>query len=479
MLQRTCPALLITAPASHQGKTLITAGLAAYYRKLGKNVRVFKVGPDFLDPMILERASGNPVYQLDLWMMGEQHCRQLLYEAAENADVILVEGVMGLYDGQPSTADLAVLFDLPVLFIIDASGTAETFHAVVQGLATFNSKLRTYGAVANHVASQRHAQLLCNSAELGTTVRYLGAVFKSNDVSVPSRYLGLVQAGEIDDLDRMIEASARSIEALNLNGLPPPVHFSILQDFENIPLLLTGRRIAVARDAAFSFLYRRNLDLLEKMGAGLLFFSPLKDSALPVCDCVYLPGGYPELHLDRLENNVQMKEALRLHLACGKNIYAECGGMLYLLQRLIDQNGRRANMSGLIPGSASVSKSLQSLGYHTIETSGGAIRGHTFHYSNLQLDCVVEQNVGLRSLSVPRHHEQLAEVLHQTGGLFASYVHLYFPSNPIAAAQFLGVNVDKRNLRGSIKFSDADLQQVSKDIASDYDRSLKQTARTP
>jgi cobyrinic acid a,c-diamide synthase len=207
--RRACPALLLAAPASGQGKTTVTAALARHHRDLGRRVRVFKTGPDFLDPMILERAAGAPVYQLDLWMGGEAHCRQLLYQAAGEADLILIEGVMGLFDGEPSSADLATLLGIPVLAIIDASHMAQTFGALAHGLASYRPGLPFAGVFANRVAGERHYQLLAESLPPGLTVQ--GWLPRDADIALPSRHLGLVQAGQIADLEARLDQAAAAL----------------------------------------------------------------------------------------------------------------------------------------------------------------------------------------------------------------------------------------------------------------------------
>jgi cobyrinic acid a,c-diamide synthase len=198
MSVRTSKALLVSAAASNQGKTTITAALAYHHRQQGKKVRVFKSGPDFLDPMILEFASGNPVFNLDLWMVGERECRQLLYQAAAEADLIIVEGVMGLFDGTPSSADIAELFGIPILAIIDASRMAQTFHALAHGLTSYRPSLNFAGVIANNLASERHAAMISE----GASDLYIGGLFRNTAVSLPHRHLGLFQAAEISDLEQ-------------------------------------------------------------------------------------------------------------------------------------------------------------------------------------------------------------------------------------------------------------------------------------
>jgi cobyrinic acid a,c-diamide synthase len=423
---RLCPALFISAPASGQGKTTVTAALAFRQRQLGQRVRVFKTGPDFLDPMILERASGNPVYQLDLWMGGEDHCRHLLYEAAGEADLILIEGVMGLFDGQPSSADLAALFGIPVLAVIDASAMAQTFGAVAFGLARFRDDVPVAGVFANRVGSERHAAMLAPSLPHG--LRVMGWLARDADIALPDRHLGLVQANEVADLDARLERAAASLQWTG-DALPASVVFAPPNAQTAPPRLLEGVRLAVAQDAAFSFLYRANLDTLRALGAELILFSPLADAALPQADSLYFPGGYPELHLSALESNRALHGAIHTHHARGKSIVAECGGMLYLLESLTDAIGQRAEMLGLLPGHAVMQKHLTALALQRVNLPEGELRGHTFHHSRL------ETTLSPIARGICPNGGKTAEAVFRTGRLTASYVHSYFPSNPEAVAR--------------------------------------------
>lgn len=428
MNERRCPALLIAAPASGQGKTTVTAALARHHLNRGRRVRVFKCGPDFLDPMILARACGAPVYQLDLWMVGEAESRRLLWEAAGEADLILIEGVMGLFDGAPSAADLARRFGVPVLAVIDAAAMAQTFAAVAHGLATFQPDLPFAGVLANRVGSARHGEILRDS--LPAHLPWYGALPRSADIELPSRHLGLVQAGELADLDARLDTAAEALAASAGTDLPPPVAFAVPAPAAPEPLL-AGVRIGVARDAAFAFLYEANLELLERLGAELAFFSPLDDPALPAVDSLYLPGGYPELHLDRLAGNAPLRAAIRAHHEAGKPILAECGGMLYLLDALTDLDGRRAAMLGLLPGEAWMQPKLAALALQEVELDGARLRGHSYHHSTLAC-----------ALTPVAHGEcpnyrRTAEAVYRRGRLTASYIHFYLPSAPRAAAALL------------------------------------------
>lgn len=425
---RHCPAVLIAAPASGQGKTTVTAALARLHRNEGRKVRVFKCGPDFLDPMILERASGAPVYQLDLWMVGEQESRRLLWEAAAEADLILIEGVMGLFDGTPSSADLARHFGVPVLAVIDGTAMAQTFGALALGLARYQPDLPFAGVLANRVGTLRHAQLLEGSLTEG--LRWYGGLSRETGIELPSRHLGLVQASELNDLDARLDAAATALGASCDAALPPAVRFAAPTELAIEPLL-QGVRIAVARDEAFAFTYGANLDLLRAMGAQLAFFSPLHDASLPPADSLYLPGGYPELHHQALAANTPMLKAIRAHHHAGKPLLAECGGMLYLLDALTDVAGERAELLGLLTGEAVMQKRLAALALQAVELPEGTLRGHTYHHSLTSTE--LEPVARGQSPNGGRG----AEAVYRQGRLIASYVHFYFASNPQASAALL------------------------------------------
>lgn len=420
-------ALMVSAPASGQGKTTVTAALARRFRRQGLRVRVFKTGPDYLDPLILEQASGAPVYQLDMWMGGEDHCRALLLEAAAEADLILVEGVMGLFDGECSSADLAQRFGIPVLAVIDGSAMAQTFGALAAGLASYRPGLPFAGVLANRVAGAGHAAMLAESLPPG--LRFLGWLGRDRDITLPERHLGLCLAAEVADLDARLDRAADALQDVPSGGWPvvalqPPAFRP------EIPALLAGRRIGVARDAAFAFLYRANLDVLTALGAELVFFSPLSDTCLPEVDALYIPGGYPELSLELLEANTGIKAALHAIHAAGKPIVAECGGLMYLAETLVNREGRTGVMVGLLPGRTVMQSGLANLGMQSVTLPEGTLRGHTFHYS-------LYDGGGLTPLawSEAARFQGRGEAVYRCGRLTASYLHLYFPSAPIAAAR--------------------------------------------
>ncbi len=427
----TCPALFISAPASGQGKTTVTALLAFHYRKLGLKVRVFKTGPDYIDPQILQQASGHVVYQLDLWMVGEEQCRLLLNQAAQQADIILIEGVMGLFDGSPSSADLAEMFGIPILVVIDAGAMAQTFGALVQGLQNYRPALPFAGAIANRVASSGHAEMLQES--IPSSVEHFGYLMKNSELELPERHLGLLLANEIENLESRLEAGLQQLHLPSLDKLPKAIPFPPVEGIA-IETSLAGQRIGIAQDNAFAFIYPANLDLLKKMGAELCFFSPLTDSVLPEIDSLWLPGGYPELHLDQLSNNKPMLQAIREHHKAGKPIIAECGGMLYLQESLTDQAGKQAKMLGILAGQGIMQKKLAGLGMQQLTLGNESLRGHTFHYSRIEGSTT-------NNLQAEKQRDgKPGEAVYIQNKLYASYLHLYFPSSPTLVSELFRGN---------------------------------------
>lgn len=423
-----CPALLIGGMASGQGKTTITAGLARYYSRAGYRVRVFKTGPDYLDPQILEVASGQPVEPLDLWMGGEDYCAHALHEAARDSDVILVEGAMGLFDGEPSSGDFAIRFGLPVAFVFDCKGMAQTAAAFATGLARWRPELQCAGLVANRLGSERHAALIADA--LPADIPMLASVARDPALALPERHLGLVQPGEQEGLTDRLDAAADVLSATALVDAPRAVRFGA-RAAAVPPRLLPGRRIAVARDEAFSFVYAANERLLTAMGAELMPFSPLRDEALPEADAVWLPGGYPELHAEQLAANDAMKAALRAYHAAGRPMLAECGGMLYLQETLTDVDGRTHAMAGVLPGHGVMRTRGGCQGMQTAPFPEGDVRAHAHHRSRSEgtLEPIAH---GHR-----QRHPAPGEAVVRAGRLTATYMHLFFPSNPEAVAALL------------------------------------------
>jgi cobyrinic acid a,c-diamide synthase len=421
----SCPALLVVAPASGQGKTTVVAALARLHARQGRKVRVFKCGPDFLDPQIHAIASGAPCYNVDLWMCGEADATWRLAEAAQTADLILVEGVMGLYDGETSAAELAMRLGIPILTVIDGSAMATSFGAIAYGLKHYRPGTPVNAAFANRVGSTYHAELLEKS--LPPDIAWYGHLPRDTDAAMPERHLGLLPAAEIADLSERIDRMADLLATTAAAALPPPVNFAAASP-PHIPPLLTGKTIAIARDAAFCFIYPANLDCLVALGARIEFFSPLAGQMPPDCDAVWLPGGYPELHAATLANNRELWTTLAAHVDAGKPLLAECGGMMALFDTLIDLEGRSHAVGGLLPGQVAMQKRLAALGLQEVVLPEGTLRGHTFHYSSAETP--------LKALAQAiRPDGRSGEAVYRRQRLTASYMHLYFPSNPEAAAR--------------------------------------------
>ena len=423
-----CPALLIAAPSSGQGKTTVTAALARLHARQGRRVTVFKCGPDFLDPQIHAVASGRPCQNLDLGMCGEDDARWRLSRAAQDSDLILVEGVMGLFDGTPSAADIACRFNIPVMAMIDAGAMAQTFGAVAHGLATYRPGLPFAGVLANRVGSERHAAMARDSLPAG--MGWFGALPRNPDAVLPERHLGLLQAAEIDDIEERLDRLADALAASATVDLPPPVVFDDVPPPDIAPLL-AGKRIAIARDAAYGFIYPANLETLADLGAELRYFSPVAGEPLPACDAVWLPGGYPELHAPALSANQHLWSALRAHVAAGKPLLAECGGMMSLFEQVTDKAGESHAFAGLLPGRSVMQKRLAALGMQFADLPEGRLQGHTFHYSKSETPLT------------PIVHAQTqdgreGEAIYRRERLTASYVHFYFASNPVATAALFG-----------------------------------------
>lgn len=432
-----CPAILIAAPASGQGKTTVACALARLHARQGRRVRVFKCGPDFLDPYWLTLASGAPVHQLDLWMTGESDCARRLHDAALDVDLIIVEGVMGLFDGQPSAADLAQRFGLKVVAVIDASAMAGTFGALAWGLQHYRDSLPFAGVLANRVASPGHAVMLEDG--LREPAQWLGALMRNEALTLPERHLGLVMDHELGDAMQRLDAAADALAQTRLGRMTADDLQAWAVDFQGVataadfaPQALEGRTIAVARDAAFCFVYAANIDCLQAMGAELVYFSPLLDAALPPCDALWLPGGYPELHAPTLAANAAMKSSIAAHVQAGKPVWAECGGMMALFEQLTGVDGESHPMWGVLPGSVTMQKRLAALGPQQLDMPGGTLRGHTFHYST----CATPLQAASRTQAAPgRTLRGEGEALYVSGSVKASYFHAWFVSCPAAAAR--------------------------------------------
>lgn len=415
---------VVAAPSSGSGKTLVTLGLLRAFGKAGLRVRSAKAGPDYIDPGFHAAASAAPCLNLDLWAMGENACRALLSQQARDADLVIVEGVMGLFDGPQgapgSTADLAAALGLPVLLVIDCAHQAQSIAALVHGFTSYRKDVHVAGLFLNRVKSDRHLALL--KVSLSSAPPILGALRQSDSVHMPSRHLGLVQAQENQQLEALIESAASGVtRETNLDNL-----FQIGAKISNhaggpvLPPL--GQRIAIARDEAFGFAYAHLLTGWQKAGAEAIPFSPLHDEAPAAhADALFLPGGYPELHAGRLASNARFLSGLR---GFSGTVYGECGGYMVLGHGLTDADGNRHAMAGLLPLETSFARRKLHLGYRQLETLGGPfpahLRGHEFHYSTAEVKPGAEPLFRARSAS----GEDLGPMGQRLGRVMGSYAHI-------------------------------------------------------
>ena len=442
------PRLVIAGTHSGVGKTTVTLALLAALKSRGRRVQPFKAGPDFIDPSHHAAVTGRPSRNLDGWMLGEAVNREIFTRAATDADLSIIEGMMGLFDGSSpvneigSTAELAKQLDAPVLLVIDGSAMARSAAAMVSGYAKFDPALQVAGVLFNQVSSEGHYKLLKEAVEQETDVKVVGYLRPDPAVTISDRHLGLVTAmeqgtGELYgqlakaaeetvDLDR-IEALAGSCREMPA-AVPQPV------------MRNHGRtvRIGVAQDLAFCFYYPDNLELLEAEGADLVKFSPLNDQVLPDVDMLYLGGGYPELHGEVLTGNVTMRTAIRQFAERGGTIFAECGGMMYLTQAIRDFAGTSHEMVGLFAAEAVMQKQGLTMGYRTMEASqdcilgatGASARGHEFHYSTLVPKGRLDYACALRDA---RGESKGSDGLIVCNTL-ALYTHVHFASQPQIAS---------------------------------------------
>lgn len=443
----TAGGLIIAAPGSGSGKTTVTLGLLRAFRDAGVDVVSAKVGPDYIDPGFHAAASGRPCINLDPWAMRPATIAGFVAQLGAAADLILCEGVMGLYDGtdaagEGSTAALATATGWPIVLVVDARGLAASAAALVHGFinppASLRRDLHVAGVLFNRVGGERHLDLLRETVRQALpNVPVLGGVPRSDAVVLPERHLGLIPAGERPGLETMIRDAARLIEtAVDLRAVRAAARAARAGSPDSAPSTIPplGRRLAVARDDAFAFAYPWVLDGWRAGGADITFFSPLADEAAPDdADAIYLPGGFPELHAGALASNHRFLDGLRAAAARGATLYGECGGYMALGQGLVDAEGRRHAMAGLLPLVTSFADRRLHLGYRqaTLRESGPLgragtrYRGHEFHYAS-----TLEEGPGraLFAAADARGH-QLATAGLRHGTVMGSFIHLIDHAN--------------------------------------------------
>ena len=453
------PALMLAAPESGSGKTTITAAIVAALTRRGLTVQPFKVGPDYIDPTYHTIAAGRTCRNLDSWMLGKDAVRESFARNCAGADVAIVEGVMGLFDGfgvldnAGSSAEIATLLNIPIVLVINARGMARSAAALVKGYDTFSPDVKLSGVILNRVGSPRHAALCKQAIEAETSIPVIGHVLRNNDLVLPERHLGLIPTAEKGNWHAFIQNAADlTSQTVDLDQLLAVIRYplSVIRYPLSVdpppnsqpPAPSPTIRLALADDEAFSFTYPENVELLEEAGAEIVRFSPLHDAALPDnIQGLILVGGFPELYAQTLSDNRPMLAAIRQAHAQNIPIYAECGGLMILTETLFDKAGNPFPMAGLLQGSSRMTERVK-LGYRTVTALGDGpvlkqgeqMRGHEFHYS-------VWEN---RPKSLPHAYQ----IESRTGGnptpagailgnIWASYIHLHFLANREVAHRFV------------------------------------------
>ncbi|BCA79016.1 cobyrinate a,c-diamide synthase [Desulfuromonas sp. AOP6] len=445
------PCLLMAGSQSGVGKSSLTLALVAAFRRRGLRVQTFKVGPDYLDPGHLAHVSGRPCYNLDGWMAGEDYCRSLFADACAKADIAIVEGVMGLFDGSSaeslsgSTAEMASWLKLPVLLVVNAHGMARSIAALVKGYSEFDERVSISGVIANMCGSESHGRWLQQALVAAAAPPLLGTVTRDAFPELPSRHLGLVSAQETDWsaplIDRLCELAEHAIDLdklLRQSVTVPPIKASEEKTFPRTAW--RGLKLAVARDEAFQFYYADLFDALHGRGVEIQFFSPLDDDSVPLhCDGLYLGGGYPELYGHKLAANEAMRHSIMEFCSSGKPVYAECGGLIYLCREVAVDN-EIWPMVGVLPSRARMLQKRKALGYVEatlqVPTLFGAVgtrlRGHEFHYSELCDDPIGKDGWQAAYHLRKNRGAQVRDEGYQKGNILASYAHLHLASQPQA-----------------------------------------------
>ena len=439
------PQFLLAAPSSGSGKTTLTLGLLRALARRGLVVQPFKCGPDYLDTYHHGRAAGRPSLNLDLFMASAAHAQATYAHGLATADVAVVEGMMGLFDGADrlagSTAAVAELLGIPVILVVDARAMAYSVAPLLFGFKHFYPGIRLVGAIFNFVNTAAHYQFL-REACADVAVEPLGYLPDNPSFIIPSRHLGLSVAAELEFEaigEALADALPRTVDLARLLACTRTVAAPPAAPGPAPARPVPARRIAVARDAAFTFTYLQNLRALAALGE-VLYFSPLADEALPAdTDFLYLPGGYPELFAAALSANGAMRASVAAYCRAGGAAYAECGGLMYLGRVLIDAQGEAFDMVGALPGTTSLAAARLTLGYRVVEWQGLTIRGHEFHYSRL-----TDHDLPTEPARITTARGAEAPVrLYRQGRVWASYVHLYWAENPAFIEQMLSAPNEK------------------------------------
>jgi len=415
---------IIAAPNSNAGKTTVTLGLLRLLQRKGISVQPFKVGPDYIDPKFHEVACKRKGVNLDLFMMSDEEIMYSLETYGKDSQVNCIEGVMGLFDGakkdKGSTAEMAKKLETPVLLVIDAKSVAYSVAPLIQGFINFDPEVPIMGVVFNRVGSERHYQILKDACEdIGVTC--FGYLSRLKNIEIPSRHLGL-NIDNIEKFDLVIDEIASAMEhTLDWKDI---LKVAFKKGIKNNTEIETPKcdpiQFAVAKDEAFNFIYTQTVSSLHTLGT-VIYFSPLHDKEMPTCDFLYLPGGYPELHLENLSRNKSMLNSIRDFAHKGGSIYAECGGMMYLGEEIISENHTPFSMVGLFNFKTSIAHKKLHLGYRTSNMKNAVFTGHEFHYSSI----IEDHEIPMKSKIYNALEKETTTKIYKKNKVIASYVHHY------------------------------------------------------
>ena len=444
-MKKFFPRIIIAATQSGSGKTTITVGLIAALKNRGLDVQPYKVGPDYIDTGWHSLAGEKISHNLDSWLVGEEKLKKIFVETSAGADISIVEGVMGLYDGGrggiSSTAQISKLLGAPVVLVIDAKSMGTSAAAVALGFRDFDKEINFAGVILNRLGSDSHKKIIVDALnELG--IKVFGAIKRNDEFFLPERHLGLVPTTENNSGDVIKKICAAVEEQIDLDALIDLAKNSApLEKFSNnYQLTANSLKIAVAKDEAFNFYYGAGLNELERLGAEIIFFSPLNDERLPEKICgMIIGGGFPEMFAARLEQNKKIRAEIFHAAQKGLPIFAECGGFMYLMKNLVDFDGKTFEMCGVIDGAATMTKKLQTVGYVEAEIlrdcligrAGEKIRAHEFHFSTAET--FDEKIFKCRRMRTGKEYFAGAA----KKNLVASYLHIHFAGSTSAARNFI------------------------------------------
>ncbi len=435
MSNRKASRFIVSGTSSGSGKTTVALGLMAAFKQRGRSVQPFKCGPDFIDPGLHQLVTGKISRNLDLWMSGEKFARQTLAENSRDADITIIEGVMGMFDGGiSSSGSLAETLNIPGILVVDVRSMAESAAAIVKGFETMRPMAAPKGIILNRIASPRHLQLVSDAIRTHCRAEILGSLPRTPAFAVPSRHLGLLTSDEAPLSPEAIQLLGQTVaEHIDLDRVEQLFQVSAKSAPAARPCPAPKKccRIGVARDKAFCFYYEDNFDILRAAGCELIFFSPLTDDKLPEgLDALYLGGGYPELYAATLSANHSMRIAIKQWIDSNQPVYAECGGFMYLTEGIVDQENIMHKMVGVFPVTARMQQTRASLGYREVQTqsaccfgpAGTVLRGHEFHYSSID--------------PMPEHIKRIYAVNNGTSEgytykkVLGGYMHLHFGFTP-------------------------------------------------